>query len=196
MSTPKKRAPSSAAWVHSRPSRPSAGRIAYPSSQVAAKPVRPRRPAFLQKTSVRRTLLAVAILGIAAALDLTLRSSGYMRLVAWLPAPVASWADAHGQFRNLPAFFLLALPFLALAPRKRHRLLAVGALCVFAASIEAAQLFRPHRWVEWEDVALSWVGIVLAWVLFEGALILFNRLRSTKPVRRLHTAIASQGSAP
>ena len=198
MSQPKKTAAhaSSRRAPASHPPRSSARRV-YPVAHSRSKSRSPSRlPAFLQKRAVKRALIAVAIIGVAAALDLTLRSSGYMKLVAWLPAPVADWADAHGQFRNLPAFFLLALPFLALAPRKRHRLLVVAALCLFAALIEAAQLLRPHRWVEWEDVAWSWVGIALAWALFESTLVLLNRLRLTKTVRRLYAAPVNQGSAP
>jgi len=147
-------------------------------------------------------MIVIALIGTAAALDLTLRSSGYMKPVSWIPRSVAYWADSHGQLRNLPAFFLFALPFLALARRKRHRAFVTIALGVFATVLEFAQLFLPNRWVEWEDVVWSWVGVIAAWLVFESLRLAFNRLRATNAARKLRAAsslrpaLVNRGTAP
>lgn len=132
--------------------------------------------------------LFIGLVGIMAALDLTLRSSGYMQRVGWLPGPIAYWADSHGQFRNLPAFFLLALPFLIVFRGRSNRIKTTGALAAFAAVLEFAQFLRPNRWVEWEDIALSWAGLLLAFALYETLRLGTKRLILTKPVRRLQSA--------
>lgn len=130
-----------------------------------------RRREYARPDSLRKMQLFAAILavcGIAAALDLALRQSGILQLVEWLPEPIARWADAHGRFRNFPAFSLLALPFLCFARRTWTRAIITAALAVFATLLELAQYFRPQRWVEWQDIAWSCAGLAVAWLIFEG----------------------------
>ena len=174
---------------HRRPPAGSRGR-SCPRGATAGKPAPRRQPPKL--SLVQLAALFVGAVGLIAALDLTLRSSGYLQLVDWLPKPVARWADSHGQLRNLPAFFLLALPFIAFFPRRKHRLMTAGGLLVLAALLEFAQYLRPQRWVEWQDVAWSWCGIALASVFFEVTRAVAKRVLSTRPARRLRAAFFPQ----
>lgn len=141
-------------------------------------------------TRVIRVIAAtLALCGTVAAIDLALRQSGYLQRVDWLPEPVARWADAHGRFRNFPAFFLLALPFLSFARRSSGRALVTAALAIFATLLELAQYFRPQRWVEWQDIAWSCAGLACAWMIFEGAHALQSWRRHVRVSAHVHRRV-------
>jgi hypothetical protein len=206
MTTPRKiTQPPAKSRSSARTTRPD---VDVPAAKLRAKGKAPaptpakRTPSSRRNRFLQIAMLAIALIGTAAALDLTLRSSGYMKLVNWVPQPVAYWADSHGQLRNLPAFFLLALPFLALARRKRHRAFVTIALGLFATALEFAQFFLPNRWVEWEDIVWSWTGVIAAWLVFECLRLAFNRLRATNAARKLRAAfslrpaLVNRGTAP
>ena len=85
--------------------------------------------------------------------------------------------DHHGYLQNIPAYALLALPFMTLFRGSRARAQIVGTLALFATVLEAIQYFIPSRFCEWQDVALSWVGLLITWGLFEAFALFTKRLR-------------------
>jgi VanZ family protein len=89
--------------------------------------------------------------------------------IRWLPASLTHWADYHGRVRNIPAFAVLALPFMLICPSPRARRTAIFGLAAFAATLELLQYFIPTRYCEWQDIACSWIGLALTWVSFEFA---------------------------
>ena len=111
------------------------------------------------------------VFGVTAAFYLTLRTSPSTHTIKWLPLwldPVSTWMDHHGYLQNLPAYALLALPFLILCRSRRSRTVAIGVLAVLAALLEAVQIFIPTRTCDWQDVALSWAGLLVTWAMIEG----------------------------
>jgi hypothetical protein len=111
---------------------------------------------------------AALAFGIGCAAYLTLRRSGDLRTVGWIPYPIARWADYHGRARNLFAYGILALPVMVLF--RDHSLQAkwLAALGVLGTALEYGQLFIPTRWFEWQDIALSLAGLASTWVAVEG----------------------------
>ncbi len=85
--------------------------------------------------------------------------------------------DHHGYLQNIPAYALLALPFMTLFRGSRARAQIVGTLALFATVLEAIQYFIPSRFCEWQDVALSWVGLLITWGSFEAFALSTKRLR-------------------
>lgn len=73
----------------------------------------------------------------------------------WIPSVIGEWCDLHGQLRNVPAFFLLAIPFLIALRRFPQPFAAMLALGFLAAFVETVQLVLPLRRSEWEDVVFS-----------------------------------------
>ncbi|HZP59425.1 MAG TPA: glycosyltransferase [Opitutaceae bacterium] len=110
----------------------------------------------------------LGLLGLAAGAYLTLRKSSNLATVWWIPRPISRWTDPHGELRNLPAYFLLACPYLAVLGGPRSRVAAVVSLGVFGTALECLQLFIPTRWFDLVDIALTWAGLILAWFLFES----------------------------
>jgi glycosyltransferase involved in cell wall biosynthesis len=117
----------------------------------------------------------LGLLGLAAGADLTLRRSSDLATVWWIPRVISRWTDLHGELRNLPAYFLLACPYLAVLRSPRSRIAAIIALGVFGTVLECLQLFIPTRWFDLMDIALTWAGLLLAWISFEGFRGLFSR---------------------
>lgn len=120
----------------------------------------------------RRVVFPVALvvggIGCACAIYLCWRPTGQISTVPWIPTGVAEWADRHGRFRNLPAYFLLACPFLVVCGSRRARMWAVLALGVFGTLLELAERFVPGRMLEWQDVAYTWAGVGTAWLCYEA----------------------------
>ncbi len=116
-----------------------------------------------------RSLLAfpAIIAGGGCAIYLSFRSTGELATVPWLPEAVGNWADQHGRFRNLPAYFLLAIPVLLAMQTPASRLRAVGLVGVFGTVLELAEIFVPRRMVEWQDIAWTWAGAIAAWLILE-----------------------------
>ena len=73
---------------------------------------------------------------------LAVRGSPYVAELPWIPRWLAIWADAHGVWRNVPAFGALYLVVLVGLGWNR-RVIALAAVCVFAACVEFAQLLLP-----------------------------------------------------
>jgi hypothetical protein len=117
---------------------------------------------------VRLAAMAAALVGVGCAIYLSFRSTGELSTVAWMPATVGEWADQHGRLRNLPAYLLLTLPFLALFREWLPRLGAAVGVGIFGTVLELAEVFVPGRMVEWQDVTWSWAGVGAAWILGEG----------------------------
>ncbi|WP_414663045.1 hypothetical protein [Horticoccus sp. 23ND18S-11] len=134
-----------------------------------------RRPALLA--------VAVGVVGCACAIYLSWRSTGRLATVPWMPEAVGRWADEHGRFRNLPAYFLLSCPFLLAAPRLGIRAWSALALAVFGAVLELAEYFVPVRMVEWQDIAWSWAGVAAAW----GAIEAGGWIRTRRRARKMNT---------
>ena len=122
--------------------------------------------------------------GIASAIYLTLRRSGDLRTVNWIPYPVALWADYHGRSRNLVAYAILALPVLVLFDNRRMQLRWLAALGLLGTALEYGQLFIPTRWFEWQDIALSLAGLATTWVAVEGYRWIIRRLSAHARGRR------------
>jgi hypothetical protein len=127
---------------------------------------------------LREACWPVACAGLAMGGYLTLRPSGQMANMWWLPTVIGQWCDQHGQLRNVPAFFLLVIPFLIALRRFPQRFVAMLALGFLAAFVEAMQLVLPGRHSEWEDVVFSWAGLLIAWSLSGSIRFFIRRLRS------------------
>lgn len=126
----------------------------------------------------RQLCWPVASAGLVLGGYLTLRPSSRLETVWWIPTDLARWCDVHGQLRNLPAFFLLAIPFLIALRRPGQRIAALAALSIAAAMIELVQTALPGRWAEWEDVVLSWAGLAAAALLSASARFFIQGLRT------------------
>ncbi len=121
--------------------------------------------------------LGAAVAGCVCAIYLTLRRSGELTTVGWMPPAVGRWCDRYGRFRNMPAYFLLACPFLVFVRTPAARVRLMIWLGLFGAALELAQYFVPTRYVEWQDIAWSWVGLAIAWAVFEGVEYIRRRQR-------------------
>ena len=111
--------------------------------------------------------IAAGLIGCACAVYLSLRGTGRLSTVPWMPHGIGQWADDHGRFRNLPAYFLLACPFLLMARHRRSRFRTMLAIGGFGTVLELAEYFVPVRMVEWQDIAWTWAGAAAAWALVE-----------------------------
>lgn len=110
----------------------------------------------------------VGVVGIIVATFLLLRPSSDMRTLGMPPWEIFRWIDEHGEFRNTPAFALLALPFLMLARTRRQRVWTVFWLGLFVAVTEFCQLAIKTRWFDLKDIAYGWLGICASWAVIEG----------------------------
>jgi hypothetical protein len=132
----------------------------------------------------RAACWAALAFGISSAIYLTLRRSGDLRTVNWIPYPVALWADYHGRSRNLVAYAILALPVLVLFDDRRIQLRWLAALGLLGTALEYGQLLIPTRWFEWQDIALSLAGLATTWVAVEGYRWITRRLSAYTRRRR------------
>ena len=141
-------------------------------AREAAKPAELRR-----RIPVIAVGLAASI-GCGCAIYLSIRGTGQVSTVPWMPETIGQWADNHGRLRNFPAYFLLACPFLLLLRAALARLWAIGFVGILGTVLELAEYFVPGRTVEWQDVAWSWAGALAAWALFESVYWVIIRLRT------------------
>lgn len=126
-----------------------------------------------QKTAA--WLLALSLL--LGILFCALAPSPNMREMWWIPGWLGEWADRHGNFRNFPVFAAFAAvlvcavtaysPLVARYGRLRLAFGAFIATALLGISLEAAQLFLPHRWADPMDIVWSalgaFVGSTVAW---------------------------------
>lgn len=105
-----------------------------------------------------RVALVLAAAGVMA--FLALRTSPYLQYISWLPRRIGVWADHNGIVRNTVAFFVFALVVYFLLGRRVWQVLA---LCLFATTVEVAQLWVRGRVFDWRDIVASIAGIILAW---------------------------------
>ncbi len=158
---------------------------------------------------VQTACWGLGLLGLLAGAYLTLRKSSDLATVWWIPRVISRWTDPHGELRNLPAYFLLACPFLVVLKGPRGRITAIILLGIFGTMLECLQLFIPTRWFDLMDIALTWAGLLAAWVLFEsfrglfsawfgwpGMQHVFQRSRSPGPESRGRPARAGTVDAP
>lgn len=153
--------------------RPARAGARPPASRRSALLPSSRRPGPAWPALPERAwrLLALAALGLggACAAYLSLRSTGRLATVPWLPRWAVDWADEHGRLRNLPAYALLTVPVMLLDARSRVRAWGALAAGLFGTGLEFAEVFVPARMVEWQDIAWTWAGVGAAWLVFEGA---------------------------
>ena len=103
----------------------------------------------------------VLVLALAAVMAfLALRTSPYLQYIPWMPRRIGVWADHNGILRNVAAFFVFALLVYFLVGRSVWH---IAALCLFATTVEVAQLWIRGRVFDWQDIVASIAGIVLAW---------------------------------
>jgi hypothetical protein len=120
-----------------------------------------------QTPAFRAACWCLGVLGLAAGAHLTLRRSSNLVTVWWIPEFVGRWTDRHGQLRNLPAYFMLGCPYMAVLGTLRARVAALLLLGLFGTALECCQLFIPTRWFDLVDIWLSWAGLIAAWAAFE-----------------------------
>jgi hypothetical protein len=111
----------------------------------------------------RLGLLGFGLAGIGLVTYLSLRSSPAITTVNWIPKPIAQWADRHGRFCNLPAYGVLATPFLLMASTFRRQMGVVGLLALLILAFELLQLRLPARSCDPWDIAYGWAGLLIAW---------------------------------
>lgn len=116
----------------------------------------------------RHVAAGAAAGGTLLAVYLTLRPTGAIATIPWFPDALAAWADAHGRFRNGPAYALLTLPCLLVCLTAASRRTAVALLALIAALLEVTQLLIASRHFEAMDIAWSWVGIAATWAAVEA----------------------------
>lgn len=146
-----------------------------------------RRPGGALIAGLRVFVWAAVLVTLVVGCSLTWQSSGNIGAVGWLPHRITSWMDAHGVFRNFPAFLLLSLPVFVLLSTERSRQQAAWGLALFAEAIEYPQLAMPTRHFDWRDIAWSLAGVGCAWVGVVLATRLFNALKSTTGDCRSHS---------
>ncbi len=138
----------------------------------------------------------LGFLGLVAGAYLTPRRSSDLATVWWMPRVISRWTDRHGELRNVPAYFLLACPYLVVLRRPRARIWAIVALGVFGTALECLQLFIPTRWFDLMDIALTWAGLLLAWILFEVFRGVFSRRFGFPRILRAFGPAQSPDEAP
>lgn len=102
----------------------------------------------------------VVVLALALAF-LALRASPYLTEVSWVPRDVADWADRNGNFRNFPAFGLLALAMTCVMSLRSAGVSAGG----LAVIVEVAQIGIAGRTFDFEDIFWSLGGIASAVII-------------------------------
>lgn len=131
--------------------------------------------AFFEKTGIR--VATICGLGVLAILVIwcALAPTPDMKALAWIPQPVARWADSEPTFRNFPAFAALAL-VAGLAVRVLVGILSIQLVAavaivtsVFGVLLELVQLVLPRRHFDPEDIVWTIIGAVagavLAWIV-------------------------------
>ena len=150
---------------NSMPSNPSEAYNARPDSSTDFNQA-PSRSFGI--TLIKVALILVGLCGVTLAAYLSLRRSSWLGSIHWIPRWLARWSDHHGNIRNFPAFFAMALPFLFALRCARIRIWTMLALGAVAALLELSQRFIPTRSASLDDVFASWAGLLVAWALVEG----------------------------
>ncbi|MGZ0655548.1 hypothetical protein ACWPKO_11945 [Coraliomargarita sp. W4R53] len=127
---------------------------------------------------VWRLLLQLFVLSVIFCLIvyLSLRSSSSMEEIAWLPGPIAAWADRHGDLRTFVPYGIAAVlwcwlvrVYCQLRPSIQMSSgvqmicgLLLGASVLFGLLLvtEFWQLFLPKRFASLGDVFWGSIGIV------------------------------------
>jgi hypothetical protein len=143
----------------------------------------------------RLGIICVGIFGVGLAIFLSVKSSPSMSAVGWLPHFITHWADRHGQLCNLPAYAMLAIPFLAVAPGRLHRTCVVFSLAILVAGLEIVQLWIPMRCSDKWDVFWGWSGLLTSWVAVELVEAIWRKMFSSNAGTAL-TGRKPQGSWP
>ena len=89
-----------------------------------------------------------------------------MQSIPWIPGSIAHWADQNPNFRNFPAFGLLAFTLFTAAllirgkniPLIRTALFCTLITILLAALFELLQLVLPNRSADWRDIL--WATLV------------------------------------
>jgi len=115
----------------------------------------------------RLGVICVGVFGVGLAIFLSVKSSPNMSAVGWLPHFIIRWADSHGRLCNFPAYAMLAIPFLAIAPGRLHRAGATVLLAILVAGLEIIQLWIPTRYSDKWDVFWGWSGLLTSWAAVE-----------------------------
>jgi N-acetylglucosaminyldiphosphoundecaprenol N-acetyl-beta-D-mannosaminyltransferase len=130
---------------------------------------------FLEKTWAR--VAAITGLGVLAILVVwcAMAPTPDMKALAWIPMPLARWADSEPTFRNFPAFAGLALvaglALRTILGRSSIRQMAGVAVLTsaFGAVLELLQLGLPQRHFDPDDIFWTIAGAVTgaatAWLL-------------------------------
>lgn len=112
---------------------------------------------------------SLCLIGLACMFYLTLRPSpdfSSLKLPAWLlHSRLIKLADKYGELRNIPAFFLLAIPFRVIFRDRGERWLILALLFLLSLSVEVAQIWIPSRHFDRMDILCSWLGLCLGWGL-------------------------------
>lgn len=126
--------------------------------------------------------MALCLIGLACMFYLTLRASPDMetlRLPKWfLKSAVVRWLDHYGVLRNVPAFFLLAIPFRVIFRDRPEHEYVLGGLFLVAALVEVAQRWLPTRHFDLRDIVCSWIGLAAGWLSTMAAQAWLDRRRA------------------
>jgi hypothetical protein len=136
-------------------------------------------------------IAGVGIFGVWLAIFLSVKSSPSMSAVHWLPHFITHWADHHGQSCNFPAYAMLAIPFLALAPGRLHRAGVTVLLAILIAGLEIVQLWIPTRCSDKWDIFWGWSGLMASWVAVETFQATWRKMFGLKAV----TGVAGRKSS-
>lgn len=142
--------------------------------------------AFILKRYFAFWLWVVGLAAGGLAIYLSVKPSPEMSAVHWLPARITHWADQHGRLCNLPAYALLAIPFLAMGRSPQKRLVISLGLVAFIALLELAQRWIPSRTSDGWDILWGGTGVFAVQSLIELGVGVWRRTREkrTKPNRQ------------
>jgi hypothetical protein len=127
-------------------------------------------------------ITCVGVFGVGLAIFLSVKSSPRMSAIGWLPHFITHWADRHGRLCNFPAYAMLAIPFLAIAPGRLHRAGAMVLLAILIAGLEIVQLWIPTRCSDKWDVFLGWAGLLTSWAAVELVAAIWRKIFSSNAV--------------
>jgi VanZ family protein len=119
---------------------------------------------------LKLTSLLIALLMITAIAWASLSGSPFMQSIPWIPDSIARWADQNPNFRNFPAFGLLAFTLFIAAllirgkniPLIRTALFCILITILLATLLELLQLALPSRSADWRDILWATLGALTA----------------------------------
>lgn len=104
---------------------------------------------FRRFGAVSVALGAISVIGFLAT-----RSSPWLSELGWMPDWLGGWADRHGNFRNFPAFTVLAVVLVYTVGLRLGTALAAS----LGIAFELIQLGTRGRSFDWADIAWSVAG--------------------------------------